>query len=104
MNSFLKEMKAKKFHTVIAIVYTSLPTALERIAKRTDQPVPEEVVRDLHAFFKTKAERFMNLPRVDDLYLYNNETELNLLLQKKKKQVVCSKPDGDFFFDVSKYC
>lgn len=88
-------MKTKKFHTVIAIVYTSLPTALERIAKRVEQPVPEEVVRDLHAFFKTKAERFMNLA-VDDLYLYNNETQLNLLLQKTKKRIVCSKPDADF--------
>jgi predicted ABC-type ATPase len=98
----IKKMKAKKYHVIISIVYTSLPTALERIRKRTHQTVPEDVVEDLHAFFKTKAEKFMKLDV--EIYLYNNETEFNLLLSKKHKKIVCRHKDSDFYFDISRYC
>jgi len=98
----IKKMKAKNYHVIISIVYSSLPTALERIRKRTHQPVPEGVVEDLHAFFKTKAEKFMKLDV--EIYLYNNETEFNLLLSKKHKKIVCRHKDLDFYFDISGYC
>lgn len=98
----IKKMKAKKYHIIIAIVYSSLPTALERIRKRTHQSVPEDVVEDLHAFFKSKAEKFMKLDV--EIYLYNNETEFNLLLSKKHKKIVCKDKDSDFYFDISRYC
>jgi hypothetical protein len=98
----LARMKAKKYRTVVAIPYTSLTTALSRIAKRKEQPVGEDVVRDLYAFFTSKAERFMNMKNLDEVYLYNNETDFNLLLKMKNKHVACSK--GDFYFDISKYC
>ena len=102
VNDLIKRMKAKKYRIVIAIVYTSLPVAMERIRKRTQQPVSEDVIKDLHAFFKTKAERFMKLDV--DIYLYNNETDFNLLLSKKNKKIVCRDADADFYFDVSRYC
>jgi predicted ABC-type ATPase len=102
VDDLLKRMHAKKYRIVIAIVYTSLPTALERIRKRTHQPVPEEVIEDLHAFFKTKAERFMK--KKVEIYLYNNETDFNLLLSKKNKKIVCRDKDSDFYFDISRYC
>jgi predicted ABC-type ATPase len=95
-------MKAKKYRVVIAIVYTTLPTALDRIRKRTHQPVPEDVVHDLHAFFKSKAERYMKLDV--EIYLYNNETDFNLLLSKKHKKIVCRDGNADFYFDISPYC
>jgi predicted kinase len=98
----IKLMKARKYRIVVAIVYTSLPVALERIRKRTEQPVPEDVVEDLHRFFKTKAERYMKLPV--DIYLYNNETDFNLLFSRKNKKIVCRDRDSDFYFDVSRYC
>ena len=101
VDDLIARMKAKHYRIVIAIVYTTLPTALERIRKRTHQPVPDEVVEDLHAFFKTKAERFMKLPV--EIYLYNNETDFNLLLSKKNKKIVCRGKD-DFYFDISRYC
>ena len=101
--SILKEMKSKKYRTIVAIPYTSLGTALERISKRIDQPVPEDVVRDLHSFFAKKAERFMKMPNLDEVYLYNNETDFNLLLKTKNKKIMCSNI-SDFYFDISKYC
>jgi len=101
-HDLIKRMKAKKYRIIIAIVYTSLPVALERIRKRTHQPVPDDVVEDLHAFFKKKAEMYMNLPV--ELYLYNNETQFNLLLSKKAKKIVCRDSTSDFFFDLSKHC
>ena len=102
INDLVKRMKAKKYHIIVAIVYTSLPVALERIRKRTHQPVPEDVIRDLHAFFKSKAERFMNIDA--EIYLYNNETDFNLLLSKKNKKIVCRDGNSDFYFDISRYC
>jgi len=102
VDDLIARMKAKKYRVVIAIVYVSLPVALERIRKRTHQPVPSEVVEDLHAFFKTKAERFMKLDV--EIYLYNNETDFNLLLSKKHKKIVCRDGNSDFYFDVSRYC
>lgn len=102
INELLMRMRSKKYRIVVAIVYTSLSTALERIRKRTEQPVPDIVVEDLHAFFKTKAERFMKLPV--EIYLYNNETDFNLLYSRKNKKIVCRDGDADFYFDISRYC
>jgi len=102
IDDLIQRMKANKYRVVVCIVYVSLPIALERIQKRTHQPVPDDVVIDLHRFFKTKAERFMKLPI--EIYLYNNETDFNLLYSKKDKQIVCRNKGLDFFFDVSRYC
>jgi predicted ABC-type ATPase len=99
--SLLAAMKSGGFRTIVAIPYTKLSTALERIKKR-EQVTPEEVTRDLHAFFATKAEAYMKLRNLDEVYLYNNETEFNLLFSRKKKKIVCT--GGDFYFDVAKYC
>jgi len=101
LNDLIDRMKAKNYHIIVSVVYTALPIALERIRKRSQQ-VPEDVVKDLHAFFKTKAERFMKLPV--EIYLYNNETDFNLVWSKKNKRVACLDPDSAFYFDISKYC
>ena len=102
INELIMLMQQNKYRIIVAIVYTSLPTALERIRKRTHQPVPDIVVDDLHAFFKTKAERFMKMNV--EIYLYNNETDFNLLYSRKNKKIVCRDGDSDFYFDVSRYC
>lgn len=104
IKSILKKMKDHKYHTVVAIAYTTIPTALDRIASRTHQPLDPDIASEVHRFFKTKAERYMTLPHIDELYLYNNETEFNLLLSKKKKKIMCTDRDGEFYFDISKYC
>ena len=104
ISSLLSSMKSKGYRTVVGIVYASLPVALQRIQKRTEQLTPDDVVHDLHAFFKTKAERFMKLPNIDEIYLYNNQTDFNLVLEKKKKKIHCLAKDSDFYFDISKYC
>jgi predicted ABC-type ATPase len=101
INTILKKMKEKKMKSIVAIPYVKLSTALERLKKRRDQPVPEEVVKDLHEFFTTKAERYMNL-ELDQVYLYNNETDFNLIYSKTKDKIKCTR--GEFFFDISKYC
>ena len=46
----LLKLKKKKFRSIVAITYTSLPIALKRISQRSEQLVPEEVVEDLHKF------------------------------------------------------
>jgi len=104
MNNIMKEMKRKKFRTVVAISYSSLSTSLKRIAQRKEQPLDRDIASEVHRYFTTKAERYMNLHSIDEIYLYNNETEFNLLFSRKKKTITCSDPSGEFYFDVSKYC
>jgi predicted ABC-type ATPase len=103
ISEILHSMKKKKYRTIVAISYTTLGTALSRIEKRIEQPVPEEVIKDLHQFFKRKAEKYMEMDNLDEIYLYNNEKDFNLLLSKKNNVVVCSGLT-DFYFDISKYC
>ena len=102
--AFFKQMKSKKYRTVLAIAYTSLSTALKRISTRKDQPLDADIAYEVYHYFSKKAEWYMNMPYIDEIYLYNNETEFNLLFSRKKKKVVCSDPEEEFYFDVSKYC
>jgi predicted ABC-type ATPase len=104
LNNIMKEMKRKKYRTVVAVSYTSLSTALKRLAERKDQPLDSDIASEVHRYFATKAERYMNLHSIDEIYLYNNETNFNLLFSRKKKKITCSDPEGEFYFDVSKYC
>lgn len=97
----LRSMKSAGFRTIVAIPYLKLPQALERISKR-EQETPEEVVKELHAFFQKKAEAYMSLKNLDEIYLYNNETDFNLLYSRRKKKIVCT--PGEFFFDLTPYC
>jgi len=104
LNNILKDMKSKKYRTVVAISYTSLSTAIKRIAARKDQPLDADIASEVHRYFATKAERYMNLPAIDEIYLYNNETNFNMLFSRKKKKIVCADSSREFYFDVSKYC
>jgi hypothetical protein len=104
MNNILKAMKANKYRTIVAIAYTSLSTTLKRIAARKDQPLDKDIASEVYTYFSTKVQRYMNLPAIDEIYLYNNETDFNLLFSRKKKKIMCSDPEGEFYFDVSKYC
>jgi len=98
---FLSSMKKSGFKTIVAIPYTKLSTALERISKR-QQETPEEVSKDLYSFFSKKAEAYMKLKNIDEIYLYNNETEFNLLYIRKHKKITCT--PGEFYFDITPYC
>ena len=98
----LKKMKQQGYKTVVAIVYTSIETAIERISQR-EQHTPQEVILDLHQFFTKKAEYYMKARNVDELLLYNNESKFLLLLDKKNKKIHCHKKDS-FYFDISSYC
>jgi len=104
IGEILRAMKQKGFTTKVVVIFTSVSTALDRIAKRSNQPLDPEITKEVHTFFSTKAERFMTLPNIDELYLFNNEQDLTLLFRRKSKDILCSSPNGEFYFDVSKYC
>lgn len=102
IKDLLKKMKDLNYRTVVAIVYTSVDTAIERISQR-EQETPQEVILDLHQFFTKKAEYYMKARNVDELLLYNNESKFLLLLDKKDKKIHCHSKDS-FYFDISPYC
>jgi predicted ABC-type ATPase len=95
-------MKHQGYRTVVAIVYTSVETALERVSQR-EQETPHEVILDLHQFFSKKAEYYMKARNVDELLLYNNESKFLLLLDKKGRKIHCHSKES-FYFDISPYC
>lgn len=92
------------YRTVMGITYTSLQTALSRILRRTEQPVPEDVVREIYGQVSNVAEGFVNSKNIDEVYLYNNEHTSTLMFRKAKKEIQCLHSDMDFYFDVSEYC
>jgi predicted ABC-type ATPase len=102
IKDLLKKMKHQGYRTVVAIVYTSVETALERISQR-EQETPHEVILDLHQFFSKKAEYYMKARNVDELLLYNNESKFLLLLDKKARKIHCHSKES-FYFDISPYC
>lgn len=97
-------MKSKGYKIVLGMVYASLNTVLKRVAKRTDQPVEESIVRDIYQHMMRSAEVYMNKDVIDEIYLYNNEKSAILMFSKSDKSVQCHSPDLKFYFDVSKYC
>ncbi len=103
IKDILKKMKKQGYKTIVAIVYTSIETAIERISKR-EQHTPIEVIKDLHSFFTRKAEYYMNAKNIDELLLFNNETKFTLILNKKDKKIHCYKHKEKFYFDISPYC
>jgi len=103
IKDILQKMKNKKYKTIVCIVYSSKDTAIERISTR-NQKTPHEVIEDLHAFFSTKAERYMTMKNIDELFLFNNETNFKLILDKKKKKIKCYEKESSFYFDISNYC
>ena len=102
IKDILKKMKEQDYRTVVVIIYTSEETAIERISQR-EQETPIEVIQDLHQFFTKKAEYYMKAKNVDELLLYNNETNFTLLLNKKDKKIHCYSKQK-FYFDISPYC
>jgi predicted ABC-type ATPase len=96
----IEMMHAKGYRICIALVYASLPTALERVAERTQQPVPKEVVQQRFQYVSSRAKKFMEYA-IDELYLYSNQTNLTLLFSRSKEKESCHVPGTEFYF---KYC
>jgi predicted ABC-type ATPase len=100
----IKEAKEKGYTIILGITYASLGTVLNRIRKRVNQPLDDELVRDIYAHLKRNVETYMSVGDIDELYLYNNEKSTKLIFYKDNKKVMCVSPDSQFYFDVSKYC
>ena len=103
ITNILKTMKESNYKTIVCIIYTDEKTASDRILLR-EQKTPPEVIKDLHSFFSKKASRYMSMKNIDELFLYNNQKEFTLLLQKKEKKITCFNKDLTFYFDISSYC
>jgi predicted kinase len=92
------------YKTILGITYTPLRTALDRISKRVNQPLSEEVARDIYKHLTKNIETYMNETSIDEIYLYNNEHTSKLIFTRKDKTIQCITPESAFYFDVSKYC
>ena len=100
----IKEAKERGYTIILGITYASLGTALNRVRKRVDQPLDQELVRDIYAHLKKNIETYMTVDDIDEVYLYTNEKSTKLIFYKDRKKVTCVDPNSQFYFDVSKYC
>ena len=100
----IKEAKNNRYKIVLGITYASLETVLNRIRKRVNQPLEDELVREIYGHLKKNVETYMSVDEIDEVYLYNNEKSAKLIFYKDAKRVECVSPDSKFYFDVSKYC
>lgn len=102
IQEILEKMNQQGYTIIMAILYTSVDTALKRILQR-EQKVPDTIVKTFHRLFKSKAEQYMNNPLIDKVFLYNNETKFKLILDKQEKKIHCHANES-FYFDISSYC
>ena len=96
--------KQKGYRIIMGMTYTTLDTALQRILGRSNQPLDENIAREIYQQVSKVIEGFMTVRNIDELYLYNNERTSTLIFHKSKKSVKCFHSDMDFYFDVSEYC
>ena len=96
--SIIDDLLRKGYRITMGVMYVPLETALSRVASRTEQPIPERVVRDIYAHTKRNIESYMHLP---ELFLYSNG---RLVFQKNGESVTCPNPSAPFYFPLSKYC
>lgn len=96
----IKAFKEHGYKTIFVMLYADLDTILKRLSSRTEQHVPEEIAKQIFKELSRKAERYMNNPNIDELYLYNNDHSLKLIYHRSKKAVYCISPDSEFYFDV----
>ena len=92
------------YRTIVGMTYTTLDTALKRILARSEQPVDDEIAREIYEQVSKVAKSLVKLKTVDEVYLYNNEHTSTLIFHKTKKSVQCVHSDMDFYFDVSDFC
>lgn len=100
----IKEAKDRGYTVILGITYASLGTALNRVRKRVDQPLSDELVREIYDHLKRNIETYMSIEDIDEVYLYNNEKSTKLIFYKNVKRVECISPESAFYFDISKYC
>jgi predicted ABC-type ATPase len=101
---YMNEAKRHGFKVVLSMIYATLGTTLDRIEKRPQQTVPSDVVKTIYTELKRKAERYMHVESIDELYLYNNEHTTTLLLNKKNDIISCRHPHMKFYFDIKQFC
>lgn len=100
----IQELKKKGYKVILGITYASLGTVLGRVQRRTDQPLDDNIVRDIYQHLRNHVEKYMTMDGIDEVYLYNNEKSTKLIFTRKSTRVSCISPSSDFYFDVSKYC
>jgi predicted ABC-type ATPase len=98
--ALIKEAKQKKYRVVLGITYTTLDTALARVAARHDQPLTPDIIRDIYADFSKKAEGYFKNENVDDVYLFNNENTSALIYYRKHSEIHYLHPEYDFYFKI----
>jgi predicted transcriptional regulator len=101
--SLIHDLKRKGYTIKLSITYAKLKTVLERLRKRTHQPVNEWFAIDVYKEIKQRIEDLMKQD-IDEIYLYDNESTVRLIYHKTAKKISCFMPDADFYFDISKYC
>jgi len=97
-------LKDKGYKVVLVLNYASLDKVIERVKQRFHQQTPIETVKEIYEELSQKAEEYMSMKNIDELYLFSNETQSKMVFSRKDKKIKCVSPDSDFYFDVSKYC
>jgi predicted ABC-type ATPase len=112
----MKKLKQQGYKIIVGLVYATLHTVISRSHARIHQPMDESIVRAIYDEFADKAETYMKVPEIDEIYLYNNELKTRLLYSRKNNNIYCkinananaNAGAGDitqlFYFNTSKYC
>lgn len=100
----MQAVKQNGYTVILGITYATLPTAIQRAMNRKERPLTEDIVRDVYQDIESKAESYFKMKELDEIYLFNNEKDPLIILEKRKGRVSCLGTERGFYFDVSGYC
>lgn len=97
----LKKCKEKGYKTKMVILYASKETILKRIKNRHEQPISEEGAIDIYDHVSKNIEVYFKSAFVDEVFLYENETEPILLYHRKGDKIQSLISNRPFYFQYS---
>lgn len=101
----INQLKNNNYKIVLVINYAKLETVIERVKQRKHQLTPISIVKNIYSEISKKADEYMNMKDIDELYLFSNENErTKMVFSRVEKKIHCISPDDNFYFDVSQYC
>jgi len=97
-------LKTQGYEITLGIVYASLDKVLDRLEKRTYQPLKLDIGKQIYYHVTSSIEKIMKSDIPDEVFLYDNTLQTKLIFHRKSKKVYCNLDNSKFYFDVSEYC
>lgn len=102
--TMIRDLKEKGYHVVLSITFAKLKTVLDRLKRRTEQPIEKHYAIKIYQEVSRRIEDLMKEPSIDEVYLYDNDVSTRLVYKRKGETITCISPESNFYFKISEFC